>query len=103
MASPESPQQQVILPLTDPHNVVETFADELTGIQICNGVAHFTFSVIRPKNSTATTHNDPDQVRAVAARIVVPAPVTRAIADSIRQLKAAIDQQSPMQHPPKAN
>lgn len=91
MSASKKPAQQKVLPLTDPNNVVEVFADELSGIQCGNGTAHLTFSVIRPKHSKAGSHaNSDDRERVVMARLVVPMQILEAITQAHERLKEAI-------------
>lgn len=91
MSAPTKPLQQKTLPLTDPNNVAEVFADELTGIQCRNGAAHLTFSVFRPKHSKAGAHaNSTDHERVVTSRLVIPMNALEALAQANEQVKNAM-------------
>jgi hypothetical protein len=90
MSSPKAPTQHAVLPLTDPHNVAEAFAHELTGIAVRpDGTCHLTFSTIRPGHHMPTKgfmQDDPDQSRVVSMRLVMPTAALNSIATAIGQV-----------------
>lgn len=105
MSSPSKPGQQKLLPLTDPNNVQEVFAHECSGVQVRgDGTCHFTFSVFRPGHQMpGVMRNDPDEVRAVSMRLVMPTPAVGGMLKGLQQVQAAMAQHQAASQPPKAN
>lgn len=93
MASPKSPGQQMVAlpPLTDPNHVEETFANQLVGIGITDGIVHLTLSVVRAR------HNNPggptDNENVVAMRPVMPLATMSALVEAYGQLMTALRMQ----------
>ena len=87
MSAPKAPAQQQVLPLLDPNNVSEMFANELAGIHLQDGNCHFTLSVVRPKH---TNPNANEQERVIAARLVVTARTADMLVKAYEQLKSAV-------------
>lgn len=92
MASPKAPPQHKVLPLTDPHNIQEVFAHELSGMQVRDdGTCHFTFAVVRPKHSVPGTSASPDDnERVVTLRLVMPSVGTGAMFETLKQVQQAM-------------
>ena len=87
MSAPEKPLQQKVLPLLDPNNVSELFANELTGIHVQDGNCHFTLSIVRPKHSNPNTD---EHERVITARVVVPLQTADVMVGMYTQLKSAM-------------
>lgn len=104
MSSPQKPGQQ-LLPLKDPHNVLEVFAHELRGVQVRDdGTCHLTWTITRPGHrmpSGGFVRNDPDLDCVVTNRLVIPIAALPQVAETLRQVMLGMAMQKG--EPPKAN
>lgn len=86
MASPKAPGPPMP-PLTDPKSIEEVVADDMI-VQIINGVAHFLFYAVRPRD--LSTNGEVTNERIITARIAMSITAAGAMSDCIRQLQTAM-------------
>jgi len=86
------------LPLSDPNDVPEVYADELAGISWTNGAVHLTYNVVRPTHAMpGTMQNDPDMRRLVVSRLVLPGQLLGPMIAALQQVQIAMQQSPPVQ------
>ena len=79
-----------IMPLVDPNEVPEVYADDLAGVSWTNGSVHFTYNVVRSNHAMpGTMSNDPDMKRIVVSRIVLPGQVLGSLIAALQQVQTA--------------
>jgi hypothetical protein len=98
MASPKSPSQQQMLPLTDPNHVQEVFANHLAGIRVTGDVCHITLSVVRPPHAPPGGLDE----NVVVVRLVTPISVINGVVQALQQMARA-QAQMQVQTPGKPN
>ena len=97
MASPKIPMQQALhaLPaLIDPNHIEETFANQLVGIGVTDGIVHITLSVVRARHNNPGGPSDNENV--VTMRSVMPIATMNALVEAYGQLLSAIQFQQTM-------
>src|SRR5262245_31020003 len=96
MASPKSPSQHQVLPLTDPNHVQEVFANHLAGIRVTGDLCHITLSVVRPPHAPA---DGPDE-NVLSIRLVAPVGMLNSVVVALSQVaRAQAQAQQPMSKP----
>ena len=88
MASPKLPQHVEVLPLADPNDVREAYAQDII-VNVFGDMMHITFTATRPRDFDPLTGKTTNE-RIVTGRTVMSVIAASAMADCIRQTLTAI-------------
>lgn len=90
MSAPKSHGQLKELPVEDPHHVMETFVNDLIGIEVSNGVCMLTLGV-RRMLEPAKGENEPRVQRIVVSRPTLSLATVNDLMNKLAALKQMID------------
>lgn len=94
MASPKLPGLQLVAapPLSDPNHVEETFANQMVGIGVADGIVHLTLSVVRARHNNNPGGPSGNE-NIVTMRPVMPLATMNALVEAYGQLQNALRMQ----------